>query len=90
MIFIAENSYTPDNKCTIEINNIRSYFVNQIDYMKNPNLEFSYDLEPVNEYIKSIIEDNSIKLGNLCITFTGFIGIKSLITKIRKIRIRLK
>ncbi|MBV4445647.1 N-6 DNA methylase [Clostridium tyrobutyricum] len=90
MIFIAENSYTPDNKCTIEINNIRSYFVNQIDYMKNPNLEFSYDLEPVNEYIKSIIEDNSIKLGNLCITFTGFIGIKSLITKIRKNKNQIK
>lgn len=83
MVFIAEKKYCQDNKIRINVFNKRNYCINQKEYLKNINYEFSY--EDSNNYrsIKNKIEKESEYLGDISSTFTGFIGDSKKITKER-------
>ncbi|MBP2033441.1 hypothetical protein J2Z42_002144 [Clostridium algifaecis] len=84
MVFIAENRYENDNRIFIDIKNEAKYNIYQGEYVNNHNLEFSYERQIESRYIKKIIEKNTDMLGDICVTFTGFIGNKKVISKIRK------
>lgn len=84
MAFIAENNHEKNNRIFIDIKNKKEYALDQIEYIKNSNLEFSYERKIENKYIKNIIEKNTYTLEDICLTFTGFIGSKKEMSKTRK------
>lgn len=81
MIFIVEKRYDENNRIKLDIFNKRSYVVNQKEYLKNSNYEFLYESNDLYRCIKSKIENQSEYLGDISITFTGFIGDSKKITK---------
>lgn len=83
MVMILKKNYDPNNKVCLDIYGKRKYYIYQNLYLSNRNYEFSYESNNLNSLIKSFIEYNSVSLGEICLTFTGFIGIKSKITKYR-------
>lgn len=83
MIFIAENNYDINNKIIVDVKDKAKYEMNQIDYKKNPNIEFFHDPDSRYGAIRKGIEFDSCRLGSICNTFTGFIGSKTMITQVR-------
>jgi hypothetical protein len=81
MIFIVENNYRENNKIQIGIDNIRYYFINQQNYIQNSNYEFTYEEDNKYKTVKEKVERESKFLGDISLTFTGFIGDSKKITK---------
>ena len=81
MIMILSKSHDNNNRVCLDIYNKRKYYVYQSVYLNNKNCEFSYEANNLNNIIKASMEDNSISLGDISLTFTGFIGQKTKITK---------
>lgn len=79
MILIMEKGMVQDN--VIEINNASSIIQKQL--LEESNYEFVYKGGARREEIKMKIWDNSIALGNIATTFTGFIGDSKKISSIR-------
>lgn len=70
MILILENGVVKDN--VIEINN--EFSIKQTQILEQCNYQFVYKGGAVREEMKMKIWENSIALGNIATTFTGFIG----------------
>ncbi|WPC42570.1 TaqI-like C-terminal specificity domain-containing protein [Clostridium sp. JS66] len=83
MIFVLERSYSKDNEIDLYVHKKRNYRVYQSQYLKNENYEFLYNSNSFNLDIKKRIEMNSKFLGDICTTFTGFIGNSKEIKKYR-------
>lgn len=84
MLFVIENNHRDDNKIIIDVKDEDRYTINQIRYLDNPNVEFSFNLSDKYKLIKDTIDCNSYRVGDICTTFTGFIGYKDMITTFRK------
>lgn len=76
MIFIVEKNHRKNNNIKIEVYNKRKYIINQEEYKENLNFKFFYESDSSHRSIKKDIEKNSFLLGDICTTFTGFIGDK--------------
>ncbi|UZQ49776.1 TaqI-like C-terminal specificity domain-containing protein [Clostridium kluyveri] len=83
MIIIAENKYSRHNKIKVNVYKKSIYNVEQNEYIKNLNCEFFYYHSSKSLHIKNFIDKNSLLLGDICKTFTGFIGYKEKITSFR-------
>ncbi|BAH07440.1 TaqI-like C-terminal specificity domain-containing protein [Clostridium kluyveri] len=83
MIIIAENKYSRHNKIKVNVYKKSIYNVEQNEYTKNLNCEFFYYHSSKSLHIKNSIDKNSLVLGDICKTFTGFIGYKEKITPFR-------
>ncbi|MFL0194878.1 TaqI-like C-terminal specificity domain-containing protein [Clostridium sp. WILCCON 0269] len=84
MIMVAENKYDKYNKIKVDVYKKSIYSIKQQEYMQNPNYEFSYYYNSRNLHIKNSMRKNSELLGDVCKTFTGFIGYKRKITSSRE------
>lgn len=83
MIIIAENKYSRHNKIKVNVYKKSMYNVEQNEYTKNLNCEFFYYHSSKSLHIKNSIDKNSLLLGDICKTFTGFIGYKEKITSFK-------
>lgn len=83
MIIIAQNKYSRHNKIKVNVYKKSIYNVEQNEYTKNLNCEFFYYHSSKSLHIKNSIDKNSLVLGDICKTFTGFIGYKEKITPFR-------
>lgn len=83
MIIIAENKYDGHNKIKVDVYKKCTYIIEQNDYIKNLNYELSYCHNIKGLDIKRFIDKDSMPLGKVCKTFTGFIGYKEKIDSVR-------
>ncbi|WP_368488169.1 TaqI-like C-terminal specificity domain-containing protein [Clostridium sp. BJN0013] len=83
MIIIAENRYSKHNKIKVDVYKKGVYNVEQDEYTKNSNCQFFYYRDSKSLHIKNSIDKNSLLLGQICKTFTGFIGYKERISSSR-------
>lgn len=74
MIFIVEKSYKNNNLINIDIFNKRQYSIYQDEYLNSENYEFIYESQYNYKVIKNKVDSESVCLGDICTTFTGFIG----------------
>lgn len=81
MIMILKKAHDEDNKVCLDIYGKRKYYIYQNMYLNNKNYEFSYETNNLNNMIKACIDNNSTSLGDISLTFTGFIGEKAKISK---------
>ncbi|WP_373844978.1 TaqI-like C-terminal specificity domain-containing protein [Clostridium sp.] len=83
MIIIAENKYDRYNKIRVDVYKKFAYVIEQNEYIKNLNYELSYCHNIKGLDIKKLIDKDSVMLGKVCKTFTGFIGYKEKIASVR-------
>lgn len=94
MIIIAENGYSEDNEVKVNIYKKNMCDISQDKYRENLNYEFSYYYNSKSLHIKNYIDKNgkgNLALGDICKTFTGFIGYREKITpsKINKSQVQI-
>lgn len=81
MALIIENCFNEDNKVEIKNMDNHDFYVEQSDFLKLKYFEFaSFNFYNYKNMLEKL-EQNTIPLGEIAVTFTGFIGIKKNITE---------